>query len=174
MGLDDLGRLQHVLPLLALLLALLVGGPATLLSYGAWRWSLSLLVNGRGLRASRVASVLALLLMGLPTAYTLALVAAIPGPFGVAGLLVVLAFTVLALVHAAFRDEAIRALGADQELAEKLASLDVLEREAWLLGAGRGSLPSFAGTTRRRTLKHAATAALVWLVPFALLPLALR
>jgi hypothetical protein len=174
MGLDDLPRLQLALPLLALLVALLVDGPATLLSYGAWKWSLSLLSKGQGGRVSRLASMLALALTGLPAAFTLAMVAGLPGPLGVAGLLVVLALALLALVHAAFRDESIRAAGDDRDLAKKLAAMEVWERAAWLRGAGRTSLPSFTGTTKRRTLKHAATAALVWLAPFALLPLVRR
>jgi hypothetical protein len=174
MGLDDLPRLQLALPLVALFFGLLVDGPATLLSYGAWKWALLLLGQGQGVRVSRVASILALALTGLPTAFTLALLVAIPGPLGVAGLLVVLALALLALVHASFRDESIRAMGEDQELKEKLGSMEVWERAAWLRGAGRASLPSFTGTTKRRTLKHAATAALVWLAPFVLLSLVHR
>jgi hypothetical protein len=172
MGLDDLPRLQHVLPLLALMVTVLVSGPATLLSYGAWRWSLARLAQGHRVGGARVGSVVALALTGLPTAYSLALVAAIPGLWGVAELLVVLALALLALVHAAFRDETIRAMNEDPALSEKLAALDVWERAAWLRGAGRAALPTFAGTTKRRTLKHAAMAGLVWFMPFAILPLA--
>ena len=103
MGLDDLGVLKLVLPMLALLLTLFVSGPATLLSYGAWKWSLSELVKGHGLRASRGASVLALVVAGLSAAYTLwvlvLLLVAFPGHLGVAAMLPVLAIVFLALVH---------------------------------------------------------------------------
>jgi len=175
MGLDDLGTLQFFLPMLAFLLTLIISGPATLLSYGAWKWSLSRLANGRSVRASRVASLLALVLTGLPTAYTLALMVSLLGPWGVLGLLLVLALALLALVHAAFRDESIREMGADPELAENLARLpEVSDRQAWLRDAGRAALPSFAGATKSQTLKRAATVALFWLVPFAFIFLASR
>jgi hypothetical protein len=168
MGLDDLGWVEFAVPVLALLITLLVSGPATLLSYGAWKLSRSLLAKGHGVSVSRVASVLALAVTGLPITYTLALVLSFPGFLGVAGLLLVLTLALVALVHAAFRDESIRTMGADQELAEKLAPLEVWEREVWFREAGRNALPSFTGTTRRRALKRAATAALLWIAPYAL------
>src|SRR5688572_8261537 len=161
MGLDDLWMVGLAVPLVALFVTLLVSGSATLLSYGAWKWSRSLLAKGRGVSASRVASVLALAVTGLPPAYTLRLILSFPGFLGVAGLLLVLALALAALVHAAFRDESIRAMGADRELAEKLAALEVWEREVWLRDAGRAAFPAFAGTTKRRALKHAATATLL-------------
>jgi hypothetical protein len=174
MGLDDLGVLKLVLPLLALLLTLFVSGPATILSYGAWKWSRSELVKGHGLQAPRVASVLALVVTGLPAAYAIwllvLLLLAFPGHLGVAAMLPVLAIVLLALVHAAFRAESIREIAENLELAENLSRLpDVAVREAWLSDAGRAALPSFAGTTKRRALKRAAKVALAWVVPMLLL-----
>ena len=51
----------------------------------------ALLANGQSVLASRVTSVLALAVTGLPMMFTLGLVVSLPGPFGVAGLLFVLA-----------------------------------------------------------------------------------
>jgi hypothetical protein len=172
MGLDDLWRFQVVLAVFALSLTLFVSGLATLLSYGAWRWSLSLLVNGRGVVTARVLSVPALGFAGLPMAYTLALITSFPGFLGTAALLLVLALALAALVHAAFRDESIRHLSGDRELADTIGRLDEWERAAWLQDAGRLALPSLTGTTKRRTLKRAATVAFVWTTPLVLFHIA--
>lgn len=169
MALDDLWRAQLALALVAFLFTLFVSGSVTLLSYGAWRWALLMLVRGRSVGRARLLSVPALSFAGLPLAYTLGLMVSFPGLFGTAGLLFVLALALVALVHAAFRDESIRHLSGDQQLAETVARLDEWERAGWLREAGRLALPTLTGATKRRTFKRAATVALVWIVPFVIL-----
>jgi hypothetical protein len=169
MGLDDLWRVQLALTLVALVLTLFVGGVVTLLSYAAWRWALSMLVKGRAVSTPRLLSVVALAFAGLPLAYTLGILFSFPGIFAGAGLLVTLALALGALVHAAFREESIRHLNADGQLADSLARLDQWERPAWFRHAGRVAMPSFTGATRLRTLKRAATVAFVWMVPLVVL-----
>jgi hypothetical protein len=168
MGLDDLWRVQLALALLALFLTLVVGSLVTLLSYVAWRWSLSKLVKRQAVATARLLSVPALGFAGLPVAYTLGLLTSFPGALAVAALLLVLALALAALVHAAFRDESIRHLSGDRELAETVVALDEWERAAWLREAAGLALPSFTGTTKHRTLKRAATVAVVWMIPLVL------
>jgi hypothetical protein len=169
MGLDDLWRVQVALTLVALVLTLFVGGVVTLLSYAAWRWALLMLVKGSAVGTARLLSVLALGFAGLPLVYTLGVMSSFPGYLALAGLVLTLALALAALVHAAFRDESIRHLSADGELAETVARLDPWERPVWLREAGRLALPSFMGVTRRRALKRAAMVAFVWMVPLVLL-----
>jgi hypothetical protein len=160
--------------MLALLVTLFVGGAAALFSYIAWRWALSMLVKGRAVGIARLLSMPALGFAGLPLAYTLGVAPSFARPVGLGALLLLLLLllALAALVLAAFRDECIRRLSGDQELAEGIARLDHWERAGWLRGAGRQVLPSFTGTTRQRTMKRAAIVAFVWTIPIVLFHIA--
>jgi hypothetical protein len=159
MGLDDLSAFQLVVPMLALLVTLVLSGPASLASYLAWKWSLSRIGNGRVLCPARAVSVVALVVTGAPVTYSVPLLRILPGLGGTFALIGVVALTAAALVHAAYRVECIRKLAADRELA------DALSNET----SPSSCRPSFAGATRRRSLILAAMALLPWAFAYALL-----
>jgi hypothetical protein len=159
MGLDDLSAFQLIVPMLALLVTLILSGPASLASYLAWKWSLSRIGNGRVLRPARAVSVVALVVTGAPVAYSVSLLTIWLGLGGTLALMAVVALAAAGLVHAAYRVECIRQLAQERELANELSNEALLS----------SSTPSFAGATRRRSLILATIAVFPSAFAFALL-----
>lgn len=165
MGIDDLSGLQLLLPMLALLITTAVSAPASLVSHGAWKWSLARIADRRGVGLPRTVGMVALVATGAPAAYCLLLWTTFPGALATLGLAIVTAAAVWALIGAAYRAERIRAASADRRLLDTLSSVPHAgNRRAQLDDAAKAcALPSFTGTTRRRSLVLAGVVLLAWL-----------
>ena len=146
MGLDDVSRLQLIVPMMALLVTIVASGPASLVSFYAWKGALVRLTKGQPVGPARWIGMVALALTGGPLVYCLLLVTSLPGVAGTLGLVLVAVVAVSAHLHAAYRVECIREVSAQAELTGELAAVQ----------------PSFVGATRGRSLLLAGSVLLAW------------
>jgi hypothetical protein len=141
LGLDGLSRIELVLPMLALLVTLVVSGPATLVSYLAWKCARARVRGGFGVRVPRALCLGALVVAGGPTAYSGLLATQLPGLAATLGLVFVTSLSAFALGHAAYRAACIRLLAdarrfEETETASRLSSFTEATRRHSLLLAG--------------------------------------
>lgn len=158
MGLHDLDGFVMGLMLLPVALTLVLSGPATILSYAAWRWALHRIASRQSTAPARALSVLCLILAALPPVYAFGFVLGIvPTVEFVLMQLAITAASVVPLVHAAFRDQSIVEASSDSKLRESLASIPYAAGRQRLIvvTAREQAYPRFAGATRRRALRNA-------------------
>jgi hypothetical protein len=172
MGLDDVSRVQFMVPLLALLVTGAVSGPASIASLMAWKWSLSRIAQLQGVGPAGVMSLVALIAAGFPAAYCVFLAGSMVAvPTSAFGVVLVAGVALAALGHAAYRCVCIHEVAGDRKLAHVLSRVPHAgDRQAQLEQvAAASAVPSFVGATRRRSLVLAGIVFAAWGLVAALL-----
>jgi hypothetical protein len=165
MGLDDLPRFVAALFLAFALFSVFIGGGTIVASFLAWKWSVRLVAAGRSASPARVMNAIVLAASALPAGLGFApMLASRPSPGSLVLFAVLGGCSLLATVHAAYREECIRRLRENLDLAQNLESIPYAagrdERIRQVLEAS--NVTDFSGAARRRALVRSLCVVAAW------------